>query len=459
MSLRNVSILLVDDNPSVLEDLGTILRGEGAYVHTASNGAEALDILREIPCEVCLSDLKMPEIDGIELLREVKRRGYGTDLVIVTGYGTVKNAVEAMKEGAADYLTKPVDPEELLLCIQKIMEAHRLAAENRYLWQEMERATDPEGLLGESEAMGAIRRQALQIARSNATVLIQGESGTGKELMAHFIHNNSARSGKSFIRVSCAALSEGVLESELFGHERGAFSGALRQRKGRFELADGGTLFLDEIGAASEKIQLRLLRVLQEREFERVGGTQTIEVDVRLITATNKDLEEEVRQGNFREDLLYRINVIPLEMPPLRDRTEDIPLLTMFFLTKYAQETDKPVTHITDGALCAMTAYTWPGNVRELENAVERMVVLADKMFLDVEDLPERVVRVQVRRPDRPVTLLKEARDLFERDFLKAAMRRNRGNISRIASEVGLTRKNLYVKLERYGLDPKEFRA
>ena len=216
---------------------------------------------------------------------------------------------------------------------------------------------------------------------------------------------------------------------------------------------------MDEIGAASEKIQLRLLRVLQEREFERVGGTQTIEVDVRLITATNKDLEEEVRQGNFREDLLYRINVIPLEMPPLRDRTEDIPLLTMFFLTKYAQETDKPVTHITDGALCAMTAYTWPGNVRELENAVERMVVLADKMFLDVEDLPERVVRVQVRRPDRPVTLLKEARDLFERDFLKAAMRRNRGNISRIASEVGLTRKNLYVKLERYGLDPKEFRA
>ena len=455
-------VLMVDDDPQNLEFLSMLLEREGWAFDAAENGRAAIAKLESGPFDLVISDLMMPGMNGIELLDAVKERWPATEVVIVTAHGSIPTAIEAIKKGAYSYLLRPFEPDEVALMIKKIFEIQGVRQENLALKEELARLAGPVTIVTRSPRMRRIFEIIESVAPSNATALVTGESGVGKELIARAIHRQSQRAEGPFIKVSCAALPEQLLESELFGHERGSFTGAVAQRKGRFELADKGTLFLDEIGEISPAVQVKLLRAIQEREFERVGGTQTLRTDTRIVAATNKSLAEEVKKGTFREDLYYRLNVIALEIPPLRDRKEDIAPLVYHFIEKYRREVNKEVTAASAEALVALSAYNWPGNIRELQNVIERAVVLTRDKEIGLDDLPDtiRPARTVVPVPsptapadDAALVPLREAKAAWEKSYLERALMRHRGNISRTAETIELARKNLQEKIKQYGID------
>jgi DNA-binding NtrC family response regulator len=443
-------ILVVDDEPPQLEILRLILGSEGYEVTTAPSGRGALAALRREPFDLVLTDLKMADLSGIALLQEILREQPGACVVLMTAHGSIDSAVEAMRQGAFDYLTKPLDREVLLLVVSRAVERASLVSENRRLREELRGRFRVENLVGAHGSMQEVFRIVHKVARSNSTVLIYGESGTGKELVARAIHITSDRRDRPFLGVNVAALPETILEAELFGYEKGAFTGADARKVGLFERASGSTLFLDEVGELKRDLQVKLLRTLQEREVLRVGGTEPVPVDVRVVAATNLDLEREVREGRFREDLFYRLNVIPIALPPLRERRTDIPLLVEHFLAKHGEPGRARV--IAPEALGALVAYSWPGNVRELESAVERTLLLADGEVIRLEDLP---ATVRMRSGSVPGGLLVEIPDEgldldgLERSLILRAFDKSGGNVTRAARLLGLSRRTLQYRLEK----------
>jgi DNA-binding NtrC family response regulator len=453
-------ILIVDDNQDNQVFLSLLLERQGRKFSVVDSGAQALAMLEANPVELVITDLMMPGMNGIELLEKIKERWPGVDVIIVTAFGSIPTAIEAIKKGAFSYLLRPFEPDEVLLTIKKIFELQAIRSENTMLREELSKALRYDKIIGRSTGMQAIYKLVDQVAVTNATVLVLGESGVGKELIARAIHNKSPRANGPFVKVACAALPEPLLESELFGHEKGAFTGAIAARKGRFELADNGSLFLDEIGEISPAVQVKLLRAIQEREFERIGGTRTIKTDTRFITATNKNLADEVAAGRFREDLYYRLNVITVEPPPLRERREDIPLLVYHFLERYRTDTNKDITAVSDEALAKLAGYDWPGNVRELQNVVERAVVLCQAKVIDLVDLPEgvrgRETSTYIPKDDAEIgelKPLKQARAEWEKAYLERALARCKGNISHTAELIGIARKNVQEKIKQFGID------
>ncbi len=446
-------ILVVDDEANARTALAELLREEGYEIETAADGFKALGKLDGFTPHLVLTDLKMPGMDGIELMGKVRTRHPDSEVVVMTAFGAVETAVEAMRAGAADYLTKPLNFDELLIVTERTLERSKLHAEATELKARLGERSRKGNIIGDSPLMQKVFKVIDQVAPSRASVLITGESGTGKELVAEAIHQQSPRSNGPFIKLHCAALAETLLESELFGHERGAFTGAVARRDGRFQLADGGTLFLDEIGEISPSVQVKLLRFLQEREFERVGGSQTIQVDVRVIAATNRDLAGEVAKGNFREDLYYRLNVVSLEMPALRERKTDIPILANFFLQRFARENGKPIKGFSDGALESLVAYDWPGNVRELENAVERAVVMTNNDLVQQDALPTNVApRMGADgSPPIPGSTLEE----IERFAILKTLEQTGGSTSRAADILGISVRKIQYKLHAYREAPK----
>ncbi|MBK9072418.1 MAG: sigma-54-dependent Fis family transcriptional regulator [Myxococcales bacterium] len=388
MATKLGRILVVDDEVNARSALAELLRDEGYEVETAADAFKALGKVAEFAPHVVLTDLKMPGMDGIELVAELRKQDPSPDIIVMTAFGGVASAVEAMRKGARDYLTKPLNFEELLISLERTVEGQSLRVEAAELRKRVTDRVAPKNIVGASPSIQRVFEVVDQVAPSRATVLITGESGTGKELIANAIHERSPRAGGAFVKLHCAALAESLLESELFGHEKGAFTGAVNRRDGRFSMADGGTLFLDELGDISPNIQVKLLRVLQEQEFERVGSNTPTRVDVRLIAATNQDLMAAVRAGRFREDLYYRLNVVAIEMPPLRDRLTDLPLLAQHFLHRFAVANQKQITGISAAAMNAMNHHRWPGNVRELENMIERAVVMTKGSTIELGDLP-----------------------------------------------------------------------
>ncbi len=451
--MRNLNILIVEDGQSQREMLRDFLIKEGHTVAEAENGENAVRNVLKGHFDMLLLDYKMPGMDGMQVLKEVKKINPEIDVVIITAYGTIETAVEAMKEGAIDYITKPIDFEELLLLVERVSERRVLIRENELLRQELgEKGVTPDRIIYRSQNMNTLINMASRIAASRATVLLKGESGTGKELFARLIHNLSPRSMRSIITVNCSALSESLLESELFGHEKGAFTGAMARRIGRFEEADGGTLFLDEIGEISASVQVKLLRFLQEREFQRVGGNQTIRSDVRIISATNRDLEAKVREGAFREDLFYRLNVVVMDIPPLRERKEDVPLLIDYFLKRFAVENGKNVTGITAEARDLLLKYDYPGNVRELENIMERAVVISREQVISLDDLPFTEEKIYPDDAGKKEGLLRGSIDELERRLIVEAMEKAEDHQTKAAEILGISERMLRYKLKKYNL-------
>jgi two-component system response regulator AtoC len=450
MTAKRPSILIVDDERNTREGLQRALQ-ERYDVVLAEDPQKALQVLESMPIDILLTDLRMPGADGMDLLRRALALTDPPVCIMMTAYGSIENAVQAMQAGAYHYVTKPVNLNELELVIRRALNSRRLEAENVNLREQMDRKFGLENIIGESAAMRQVFDTVRQVAPTRTTVLITGETGTGKELIAKAVHNLSPRKGGPFIAVHAAALPSTLLESELFGHEKGAFTGAVERRTGRFELADGGTLFLDEVGELEPLMQVKLLRVLEERAFERVGGTKTLQVDVRLIAATNRDLKKLVKEGKFRDDLFYRLSVVTVDLPPLRERREDIPLLLRAFLEELSRETGKVVREMTPEALNLLLAYDWPGNVRELRNAIEQMVVLARAERLTARDVPPQIrgsadlTRISVVRAGMTV---EEA----ERQLIVQALKETGGNRTRAAQKIGISRRTLHRKLKEYGL-------
>jgi two-component system response regulator HydG len=444
-------ILIVDDEQIVRESLTNWLKEESYQVEAAENGTLALEKIRQIPFQVVLLDLKMPGMDGIQVLTELKKDFPDIEVIIMTAYGSVNTAVEAIKAGAYDYIVKPFDPEEVALLIKKILEHKNLILENILLRQKLEDKYEFEDLIGKSAVMQQLFELIRNVAPTSATVLINGESGTGKELVAKAIHAISPRRFEPFIALSCGALPDTLLESELFGYEKGAFTGAAHTKKGRFEMADGGTLFLDEVGEITLKTQIDLLRVLQEKAFRRLGGTELIKVDVRIISATNRDLPQAITQGLFRSDLYYRLNVVGLHLPSLRERREDIPLLAKYFLRRYAIEINKKIERLAPAALELLMAYNWPGNVRELENAIERAVVISPGHELAAKDFT-------FLQPSPGFLNEPSSRNLqeLEKQHIQRILEENHWNISKTAVDLGIDRVTLYNKIKKYGFERKE---
>ena len=444
------NILVVDDEKNIREGLRLALKKDGHNMFTAENGEAALDIMRSQDIDVVITDLKMPVMDGDALMKKIAADYFNVPVIILTGHGTVETAVQSMRDGAYDFLTKPLNLEKLSLIVSRAISQRRLMIENRSLQSKLERYSGGD-IIGKSEKMMKILEVVEQVASTKASVLVLGENGVGKELIANMIYKLSNRSDKPFIKVHCAALSESLLESELFGHEKGAFTGAIKTKKGRFELANGGTLFLDEIGEISHSIQIKLLRVLQEKTFERVGGEETIKIDVRFIAATNKDLKKEVENGNFREDLYYRLNVVQINVPPLRDKKDDIPLLTSKFISEFSKENNKIVKEVTTKAQTALFNYDWPGNIRELRNVLESAVVLLKKQVIDIDDLPP-----YIRNDDDHGKMLKVEMPATMKDIEKRAMiytlKLTNGNKSKAAELLDVNRKTLHTKLNEYDI-------
>ena len=441
-------ILIVDDEQIVRESLTNWLKEESYQVEAAENGPLALEKIRQAPFQVVLLDLKMPGMDGLQVLTELKKDFPDIEVIIMTAYGSVNTAVEAIKAGAYDYIVKPFDPEEVALLIKKILEHKNLILENILLRQKLEDKYEFEDLIGKSAVMQQVFELIRNVAPTQATVLITGESGTGKELVAKAIHAISPRRYEPFIALSCGALPDTLLESELFGYEKGAFTGAAHTKKGRFEMADGGTLFLDEVGEISLKTQIDLLRVLQEKAFRRLGGTELIKVDVRIISATNRDLAQAITQGIFRSDLFYRLNVVGLHLPSLRERREDIPLLAKHFLRRYAIEINKKIERLAPSALELLMEYNWPGNVRELENAIERAVVISPGHELTAKDFT-------FLQPSPGFLNEPSARNLqeLEKQHIHRILEENHWNISKTAVDLGIDRVTLYNKIKKYGFE------
>jgi len=447
---KKVRVLVVDDEAIIRESLRDWLSDVGYQVLTAENGPQALEIIEKEKPGIAIVDLVMPGMDGIELLKRAKETSPSIEVIIITAYGSIPTAIAAMREGAYDYIEKPFCPERAELLIEKLMEHQRLIEENISLHQKLEEHYRFENIIAKSPKMQQVIELIQVVAKSNATVLITGDSGTGKELVARAIHSQSYRKDKPFIAVSCAALPESLLESELFGHEKGAFTGAHAQRKGKFEVANRGSLFLDEIGDMSANIQVHLLRVLEEEEFTRVGGNELVKVDIRLISATNKDIKRAVANDQFREDLYYRLNVVTIELPPLRERKEDIPLLAQHFLKKFAVENQKELTDFSPEATDFLLKYEWPGNVRELENAIERAVILAKNSYIEVADLPQENLLLAHSAP--PGKSLEE----IEKNHILNILNETGGNCTKAARILGISRVTLYNKIKAYGLNVKK---
>lgn len=442
-----IRILVVDDEQIMRDSLSDWLRLDGYEVEAVEDGYKALEKVKKESWDVLFVDLKMPRMDGIEVMQKVKEINKDIPVIIITAYATVDTAVKAMKEGAYEYIVKPFNPEEISIIIRNIVVHQSLVKENIFLRQELKKRYQLNDIIGKGPRMQDLFALIRKVAKSNTTVLIEGDSGTGKELIARAIHTNSQRNKGPFVAVPCAALPESLLESELFGHEKGAFTGAIATRKGSFELADKGTLFLDEVGDMSLKIQANFLRILEEREFRRVGGTNLIKVDVRVISATNQDLNKLVKDGKFREDLYYRLNVVSVNPPPLRKRKEDIPLLVEHFLKKYSIENKKDVKWIHEDALKLLIQYDWPGNVRELENVIERAVVLTKEDFIKSDELP-----TFVRTAEKEEFKMAEDSQLreVEKEHILRVLKANDGNIKKSANILGIDRTTLYNKIKKY---------
>jgi DNA-binding NtrC family response regulator len=453
-----IRIMVIDDEPLMRMTIQDALLAEGYKVLSAETGGSGLTLLRENQADMVITDLRLPDMDGIQILREVKKIGPETQVILITGYGSIDSAVTAMKEGASDYLTKPFSMDELLLTIRRILRIRELEEENSSLRKKVQERYGLEGLVGKSPPMLKIYELIETVSQTDATVLINGESGTGKEMAANAIHLQSPRKNAPFIKVNCAALPETLLETELFGHEKGAFTGALRQRKGRFESANRGTLFLDEIGDLPLSVQVKLLRVLQERQFERVGGNETLSVDVRLICATQKDLKEEIRKGTFREDLYYRLNVVPVLLPPLRERRGDILLLADHFVEKFSRKMGKEITGLSKDAKTLLLKYSFPGNIRELENMIERAIALIKENVIQPFDLPEEVCGQTTPIRDicekiRGSKPLAAATKLFEREYIQSVMEKTKGKKGQAADILGISRKTLWEKIKELEIE------
>jgi DNA-binding NtrC family response regulator len=446
------SILIVDDEKSIRDNLAKYLSVDYT-AYTAANGREAVRELTEnSDIEVVLSDMKMPGMDGLELLEKVREDNRDVVVILITGFSTIESAVDAMRKGAYDYLTKPIDLNKLEITIKNAIENKKLRSENILLKQRIREKIDAATLVGKSEGIKNILDLVDRVSSTRATVLIQGESGTGKELVANIIHYNSLVADGPFIKVNCSALAEGVLESELFGHEKGAFTGALFMKKGRFELADRGTLFLDEIGDIPPSIQIKLLRFLQESEFERVGGTRTLKVDVRIVSATNKNLEQLVKEERFREDLFYRLKVVTIDLPPLRERVEDVPLLVDYHLKRFTEIHNKPIKGISREAMKLIKSYSWPGNIRELMNCIESAVVMSIGGIIDMDSLPPFMTAAQ--KDDVSVKVVGNLFDIEKKAILEA-LDKHRGNKAETARALGIGLRTLYRKLNQYGADSR----
>lgn len=445
------TILLVDDEANILKVLSAILRKNGYEVHTSKTAEEAVGKAEREKIDTIITDYKLPGMNGAELLASLKARGSTIPVIMLTAYGTIEKAVDAMRKGAFSYLAKPVNPDELLIVTREAVEKHRLLLENISLKSRLKERHSFKNIIGKSHAMQEVFNLIEVVSRSNSNVLITGESGTGKELAAKAIHYESARSGGPFIPIDCAALPEELMESEIFGHERGSFTGAYEQKIGQIELANGGTVFLDEIGELSLNIQKKFLRFLQEREILRVGGKSRVKVDVRIIAATNRDLEAEVKKGAFREDLFYRINVVVINVPPLREKREDIPLLAAHFLNKFNTENNKTISSLDSEVMKALMEYDWPGNIRELENTIERAVVLCPTDTITAHYMPKGIR--DLHPPDR------RAGEVFnlvetERRLMLKALEKTSWNQTKAAEMLGISRKQLRTKMKNHGLLP-----
>jgi two-component system nitrogen regulation response regulator NtrX len=446
-------ILIVDDEPAIQSSLRGVLEDEGYRVTAVGSGAEAIGVVADEVPDVVFLDIWMPGLDGLETLAQLKRVRPEAAIVMISGHATIETAVKATRLGAYDFIEKPLSLDKTLVTVTRALEHIRLESENQSLREKLDERSQ---LIGETGVMRALRDQIAMAAPTNGRVLIHGENGSGKELVARAVHAHSARRERAFIEVNCAAIPEELIESELFGHERGAFTGAHARRRGRFELADGGTIFLDEIGDMSFKTQAKVLRALEEQSFERIGGKDTVKVDVRVIAASNRNLEALIRDGRFREDLFYRLNVIPIEVPPLRARAEDIPLLVDHFIRTFSSENGKRVKTLSGEALAYFLAYDWPGNVRELRNMVERLVIMAPRTVIEAEDLPVplRPKEGWGEGGEARERTLREARDGFERAYILAELRANDWNVTRASERLGIERSHLYRKIKAYGIAP-----
>ncbi len=456
-------VLIIDDNKSTIDALSQIITEKGYNPITAYTAEDGYKIYKSIAPDMIITDMKLPGMSGLDLLQKIRTEDEAIPVIVVTAFGTVKSAVHAVKLGAFDFITKPFSVDEIEIKIDKALGSRQLALKNRELSLENAYLREEIGhefseIIGQSTAMQTVFSHIKKVAPANSPVLILGDSGTGKELVARAIHFHSNRKDRPFIKVNCAALAQGVLESELFGHEKGSFSGAIRQKPGRFEIAAQGSIFLDEIGEIPADVQVKLLRVLQEKEFERVGGTETLKMNARIITATNQDLTVLIKSGKFREDLFYRLNVVPITLPSLKDRKEDIPLLVGHFIEKYNIETGRQVREILPEALSALKNYEWPGNIRELENVIERAIVMSNKPQIRLEDLPDSLT-VDEMRPlestsvpvNEPGSLF-EIVDDFERKVIRDVLDKNDGNIARAARKLKTKRTTLRYKIEKHGL-------
>jgi DNA-binding NtrC family response regulator len=445
-----LTVLVADDEKNIREGLREALLLDGYEVLTAGDGREAQEIVERGEVDLLITDLKMPRLSGEELLKVVTSQSPTVPVIILTGHGTIESAVQAMHDGAYDFLTKPVNLDRLSLLVRRALSNRELALQNKAMQEELERRSGFASIIGRSAEMRQVFELVRQVAPSRSSVLITGESGVGKEMIAEALHYNSPRKEKPFIKVHCAALTETLLESELFGHEKGAFTGAIVRKRGRFELANLGTLFLDEIGEVNQNVQIKLLRVLEEKRFERVGGEETIEVDVRLVAATNRNLREAIEKSTFREDLYYRLNVVNIHVPPLRERKEDIALLAAAFLKEFSQENGRQIDGIEPKARLALYNYPWPGNVRQLRNTIESAVVLCKGTSITLEDLPPNV-RGETGGDTVKVPVGATLADV-EKEVIRSTLAREGGNKSRTADILGIGRKTLHRKIEEYGL-------
>jgi DNA-binding NtrC family response regulator len=442
---EEIGILIVDDEASVRDSLYQWFKADGYRVDTAEDAASALKKLQENPWDIILLDIKMPGMDGIELQNRIKQIDKNIVTIIITAYASVDTAIQALKDGAFDYITKPIDPDDLSRLIRNAIEKRRLVTENIQLRQQIEELSLPDEVVGESLAMKRVMEMVNTVAKTDSTVMILGESGTGKELIARAIHSRSSRRYFPIITINCGAYPEGLLESELFGHEKGAFTGAMYRRKGKLEMADKGTLFLDEIGNVSEKMQMDLLRVIETKNFTRLGGDKAIDVDFRVISATNKDLEKAIKEGSFREDLYYRLNVFSILLPPLRERRTDIPLIAKYFLSKYAQSMNKNVVDFSPQAMEMFMGYDWPGNIREVRNVVERAMVVAQGPQIQVED-------ISFPFPSPATPSGGASLEEVEKDQILKILNQTKGNIAQAAEILKISRLTIYNKIEKYHL-------
>ncbi|MBI4165205.1 MAG: sigma-54-dependent Fis family transcriptional regulator [Acidobacteria bacterium] len=452
------TILIVEDEPKMLRLLELNLAEEGYKVRAAADAEAGLKLFREHRIDVVLTDLKLPGMSGLEFLEAVKRADSRIPVIVMTAYGTVETAVEAMKAGASDYILKPFSLEEIKLIVGKELDVRRLREENRSLREALGRRYEFKNIIGRSPKMQEVLATVERVAPGNSTVLLGGESGVGKDMIARAIHQHSRRASGPFIKINCTAIPENLLESELFGYEKGAFTGAVGAKPGKFELADKGTIFLDEIGDVPGSIQVKLLRVLQDRDFERLGGTKTLKVDVRVVAATNQDLRAALEEGTFREDLYYRLNVVPINIPPLRDRKEDIPYLADYFIERFRRESAKPIRGITPDAMRVLMDFHWPGNVRELENIIERGVALSTGDTLEAADIRLDLTAARGAPPSGKVAFPPEGMTLekFEDDIIQEALRRAGGNKSQAARLLGISRNALRYRLAKIGVPDEE---